>query len=99
MENEKAEFEWVKGGALITNKLGLHARTAIKLTKLAMKFEAKVEICSEQRPEWVNAKSPNAVVKLRPPKNSPIYVRAAGEDANEAVDSIVYLVNSNFHES
>ena len=98
MEKSEAEFEWIKGGALITNKLGLHARTAIKLTKLAMKFKANVQICSEQRPDWVNAKSPNAVVKLRPPKNSPIYIRAAGEDANEAVNSIVDLVNRNFHE-
>lgn len=98
MEKAETEFEWVRGGALITNKLGLHARTAIKLTKLAMKFKANVQICSEQRPDWVNAKSPNAVVKLRPPKNSPIYVRAAGVDANEAVNSIVDLVNRNFHE-
>ncbi len=98
MEKAETEFEWVRGGALITNKLGLHARTAIKLTKLAMKFKANVQICSEQRPDWVNAKSPNAVVKLRPPKNSPIYVRAAGADANEAVNSIVDLVNRNFHE-
>ena len=98
MEKAETEFEWVRGGALITNKLGLHARTAIKLTKLAMKFKANVQICSEQRPDWVNAKSPNAVVKLRPPKNSPIYVRAAGVDENEAVNSIVDLVNRNFHE-
>ena len=98
MENAEAEFEWISGGALITNKLGLHARTAIKLTKLAMKFKANVQICSEQRPDWVNAKSPNAVVKLRPPKNSPIYIRAAGEDANDAVDSIVALVKNNFND-
>lgn len=98
MEERMSEDGWVGEEAVITDKLGLHARTAIKLTKLAMKFSCDIQIRSEQRPDWVNAKSPNLVIKLRPPQNSPLYIRASGDDAHDAVEALVGLVARNFRE-
>ena len=53
------------GEAVIRDETGLHARPAVKLTKLAKSFAAAIEIRAEDAPDWVNAKSPNAVMKLR----------------------------------
>ena len=50
--------EWIEGAAVIVDPTGLHARPAVKLTKLAKTFAAAVEV----RPDdagaaWVDAKS------------------------------------------
>jgi phosphocarrier protein len=93
-----AEADWVAGAAVIRDKTGLHARPAVKLTKLAKSFAAQVEIRADA-PGWVNAKSPNAVMKLRAGHETTLEVRAAGDDADAAVAGIVALVESNFDDA
>jgi phosphocarrier protein len=89
---------WVVGAAVIRDPTGLHARPAVKLTKLARSFAAAVELRSEDAPGWVNAKSPNAVMKLRAGHETTLSVRAAGGDAEDAVAALVALVEANFDE-
>ena len=43
--------------AAIMDPIGLHARPAVKLTQLAKKFSARIEIRPENSDKWVNAKS------------------------------------------
>ncbi|MCY4459255.1 MAG: HPr family phosphocarrier protein [Albidovulum sp.] len=93
-----SEIQWVDGKAVIVDEVGLHARPAVKLTKLAKSFAASVEICGSENRTWVNAKSPNAVMKLRADYNSPLFIRASGADAAQAVQAIVDLVDRNFNE-
>jgi phosphocarrier protein len=90
---------WLVGEAVIRDPTGLHARPAVKLTKLARSFTAAVEIRSEDAPAWVNAKSPNAVMKLRAGHETALAIRAAGSDAEDAVAALVALVETNFDES
>lgn len=92
------EEDWVIGNAVIRDPTGLHARPAVKLTKLAKSFGSAVEIRAETGETWTNAKSPNAVMKLRAGHGVPLHIRAAGEDARAAVDALVALVDRDFHD-
>ncbi len=83
---------------MIRDPTGLHARPAVKLTKLAKSFGSAVEIRAETGEIWTNAKSPNAVMKLKAGHGVPLHIRAAGEDARAAVDALVALVDRDFHD-
>lgn len=88
--------EWVLGEAVIRDPTGLHARPAVKLTKLARSFASNIEVRAHDTAEWVNAKSPNAVMKLKAAHRAGLQMRASGEDATAAVDALVALVNRDF---
>ena len=89
--NEKAT-----GSAVITDPVGLHARPAVKLTKLARSFASEIEIRAGEEGMWINAKSPNAVMKLRARHGETLHVRASGEDARGGVAALVGLVERDF---
>ena len=59
------EVERASGDAVVQDPTGLHARPAVKLTKLAKRFEAEVRVRAGAGDDWVNAKSPNRVMKLK----------------------------------
>ena len=84
------------GAVTITDPTGLHARPAVKLTKLAKKFDARIELCVDGQQNWINAKSPNAVMKMKAGHNEPLHVRASGEKAAESVEQIIALINRDF---
>jgi phosphocarrier protein HPr len=90
--------EWIGGSAVIRDPTGLHARPAVKLTKLAKSFGSAIEIRAESGESWTNAKSPNAVMKLRAGHGVPLHIRAAGNDARAAVDALVALVDRDFND-
>ena len=90
--------DWVIGNAVIRDPTGLHARPAVKLTKLAKSFGSAIEIRAESAEGWTNAKSPNAVMKLRAGHGVPLHIRAAGDDARAAVDALVALVVRDFND-
>ena len=82
------------GSVTITDPTGLHARPAVKLTKLAKQFDATVEIRAGSDGAWINAKSPNAVMKLKARYGEQLEIRAEGVDANDAVHALVCLMES-----
>jgi phosphocarrier protein len=86
---------WTTGEATVRDPTGLHARPAVKLTKLAKTFAAAVEV-SADGDRWINAKSPNAVMKLKVGHGAPLLVRASGVDAGAAVAAVTALVDANF---
>lgn len=90
---------WSTGSALITDETGLHARPAVQLTKLAKQFACRIELQAEGQDRWVNAKSPNAVMKLKARTQTRLAIRADGDDAETAVAAIEHLINSNFAQS
>ncbi len=95
---EAQDQEWIEGNAVIQDPTGLHARPAVKLTKLAKTFESAIEIRAHAGSGWTNAKSPNAVMKLKAAHGVPLHIRAAGEDARAAVDALVALVTRDFND-
>jgi phosphocarrier protein len=82
---------------LITNKLGLHARAAAKLTQTASSFHSEVWLARNGR--RVNAKSIMGVMMLAAGKGASITVEAEGRDADEAVAAIRALVAGKFGEA
>jgi phosphocarrier protein len=87
---------WITGNAVIQDPTGLHARPAVKLTRLAKMFESAIEIRADSNENWTNAKSPNAVMKLKAAHGLPLHIRASGQDAEVAVDALVALVDRDF---
>jgi phosphocarrier protein len=84
------------GLAVIRDPTGLHARPAVKLTKLAKSFEAAIRVRAAATGAWVNAKSPTAMMKLKARHGATLAFAAAGRDAAEAVAALVALVERNF---
>ncbi len=83
-----------RGAVTITDPTGLHARPAVKLTKLAKQFEAVVEIRAGNTDKWINAKSPNAVMKLKAKHGESLEIWADGADADAAVHALVALLKT-----
>ncbi|HEX5794491.1 MAG TPA: HPr family phosphocarrier protein [Geminicoccaceae bacterium] len=83
------------GGAVVQDPTGLHARPAVKLTRLAKGFAAAVRVRAGEG-AWVDAKSPNRVMKLKARHGETVSFEAEGPDAAAAVDALVALVERNF---
>jgi phosphocarrier protein HPr len=83
---------------LLTHVGGLHARPAIKVTKLAKRFQADVWIALSAEGPWTNAKSIARVVGMKLPSNSLVYFAAEGVDGDQAVEALVSLVQGDFAE-
>ncbi|HEY7770150.1 HPr family phosphocarrier protein [Longimicrobium sp.] len=80
----------------VVNKYGLHARPAAEFVKLANRYRAEVWIGKDD--VEVSGKSIMGVMMLAAECGSSVRIRAAGEDAREAVDALVALVNGRFGE-
>jgi len=80
----------------ITNKLGLHARAAAKLTQLAGKFAADVWVTRDGR--RVNAKSIMGVMMLAAANGATVVVETNGPDEAEAMAALVGLISDRFGE-
>jgi len=81
----------------IRNRLGLHARAAVRLVKLAERFEAEVAVGKDGH--VVNGKSIMAVMTLAAEQWSHIEVTTRGPDAAEALEAIRTLVDARFLEA
>lgn len=82
---------------VVKSKLGMHARPAALLVRTANKFKSEVTI--QKGKHKVNGKSIMGVMMLAAGPGSHITVRVAGEDAQEAMDEIVKLFDTNFGEA
>ena len=83
--------------ATIVNPLGLHARPAAQLVKLANTFACDIELIKDGVP--VNGKSIMGVMILAAECGSSMVIRATGSDEAAAVAALVELVRSGFGES
>ena len=83
---------------VISNRLGLHARAASKLTQLAATFKSEIFIYKKTQQQKVNAKSIMGVMLLAAGKGMTVTVDAEGEDAEQALAAIEALFNDRFGE-
>lgn len=81
---------------VISNKLGLHARAAAKLTQLAGKFSSEIFI--SRGAQRVNAKSIMGVMMLAAGMGVTVKVDATGDDAEAALRDIRALFDGKFGE-
>jgi phosphocarrier protein HPr len=90
-ESKKIEVE-------ITNKLGLHARAAAKLSKLASSF-TDCDITIAHNDKSVNAKSIMGILFLAAGKGKKLTIEVTGQNADHALQSLIDLVTNKFDES
>lgn len=80
----------------VQNQVGLHARPATFFIQKANEFKSSIWVEKEER--RVNAKSLLGVLSLGIVGGTSIRVIADGADEQDAVESLVTLVNSGFAE-
>lgn len=81
---------------VIKNKLGLHARAAVKLVNLANRFSSSVRIIKDAME--IDGKSILGILTLAASQGTKIILRVSGEDEREALKALVSLINNKFDE-
>lgn len=78
----------------VTNPAGLHARPAELFARMALKYNARIEIIKDgQRSD---AKSIWKILMLAAGVGTRLQLEAEGPDAHEALDALAALVESDF---
>lgn len=80
----------------IKNRLGLHARAAVKFVNLANRFVSAVKI--EKDGNEIDGKSILGILTLAATQGSRIILRIFGKDEEEAVRALVTLIEDRFQE-
>lgn len=82
---------------LIQNRLGLHARAAVKLVELSQSFDALVTIKSEEGKE-ATADSVMGLLMLESAQGQYITINADGSQAELALQAVSSLIEHKFDE-
>lgn len=85
----------VKGCFTVANDRGLHTRPSTEIVKCAASFKAEVNLIYQKN--RVNAKSLLGILMLAASKGAKITIEAIGDDADEAVASLISLAVNNFN--
>ena len=80
----------------IINELGLHARAAAQLVKVANRYKCEVSLTCEG--QTVNGKSIMGVLMLAAAQGMRVTLRCEGEGAEECLAEIAGLISSRFGE-
>lgn len=81
----------------IINKLGLHARAAAKFVGVAGRFPCQIR--AGRSPEsLIDGKSIMAVMMLAAGKGTSLHLYTEGEQADEALEALIELINNKFDE-
>ncbi len=81
----------------IKNKLGMHARPAMKLFELVQSFDAEVLLRNESGTE-AEASSVIALLMLDSAQGGHIEIEASGSQEAEALAAVIDLFNAGFDE-
>ena len=81
----------------IINKLGLHARAAAKFVGVASSFPCQVRV-GRSLEALVDGKSIMAVMMLAAGKSTSLHLSSEGEQAEQALDALVALIDNKFDE-
>ena len=81
---------------MIVNRLGLHARAAAQLVRMANEYPCDIHL--DKDGQVSNAKSVMEVLMLGATVGTSIKVSADGEKEDEALRAIVDLFDARFHE-
>lgn len=82
--------------AMITNKLGMHARAAAKFVSLANNYSSEISLIRGE--QTVNGKSIMGIMMLAAARGTELQICASGDDETEACTSLINLVNDKFGE-
>ena len=82
----------------IVNRLGLHARAAAQLVRLAGKFKSKITLQRADNQVVADAKSILSVLTLAASKNVELEIKVEGGDEAEAMRAIKEIFEKGFGE-
>lgn len=82
----------------VRNQLGLHARAAAQLVRLANEFKSTIIVSREDTNSFANAKSILSILTLAATIGTKMLVTADGDDAEQALASIESLFLTGFGE-
>lgn len=86
----------VRREVVVRNRLGMHARAAVKFVQIASRFAADVRV--EKDGQQVNGKSIMGLLTLVAAYGMSMTIVAIGKDARAALDALTRLVASGFDE-
>ena len=94
----KPEEDVAAASVQLVHAVGMHARPAVKLVKLAKRFRAEIAV-RVAGGQWIDAKSVAKVIAMRAVRDSMLEFEARGADAEAAVAALVALVARDFIEN
>lgn len=86
----------IERDAMVVNPLGMHARPAAQVVRLAATFKSEIELACQG--QAVNGKSIMGVMMLAAECGSTVKVRATGTDEDAAVSALLALFAAGFGE-
>jgi phosphocarrier protein len=86
----------VEGEYEIVNQLGLHARAAAQLVKIANRYKCEVSLTCEG--QTVNGKSIMGVLMLAAGQGMRVKIRCAGDGEEACLEEIAELIANKFGE-
>jgi phosphotransferase system HPr (HPr) family protein len=82
----------------VVNRLGLHARAAAQLVKVANQFKSRITLSRPDAAVFSNAKSILSVLALAAARGSELHLSVEGADEAEAASAIESLFDLGFGE-
>jgi phosphocarrier protein HPr len=83
---------------LVSNRLGLHARAAAKLVRLASRFSCDIYLSREDANQQIDSKSILGILMLAASKGTHLVITIDGQDEAEAREAICQLFETKFGE-
>jgi len=87
----------IEKSVTIRNKLGLHARAAVKLVNLSNRFRSSVKIVKDGNE--IDGKSILGILTLAATQGTDIRLVVSGKDEGAAMGALVELIDNRFDES
>jgi len=88
----------IRETVLIENKLGLHARAAAKLVRLASGFSSRIYLSREGNSREFDSKSILGILMLAAAQGTRLVVSIEGSDERKAAEAIKLLFEQGFGE-
>jgi len=88
----------LEGEIKVCNPLGLHARAAAQLVRLASGFKSKIKLRRTDNHVVADAKSILSVLTLAASKGVMLKIEVEGKDESEAMQAIEEIFRKNFGE-
>ncbi|UKA29510.1 HPr family phosphocarrier protein [Photobacterium damselae] len=80
----------------IKNRLGLHARAAIKIVETAQSYQATITLCNGEK--CATADGVMGLLMLESAQGQQITVSAQGEQSEQVLTAICHLIEAGFDE-
>ena len=88
----------LEGRVTVVNDLGLHARAAAQLVRLAGKYRSLITLRRDDSGAFANAKSILSVLALAAPIGTVLTLQVDGSDEQDAFDAVATVFADGFGE-